>query len=89
LMATSVPIKKPRSFIVNVDDIPTSVTDNFAPVTGRLRYDVTYYFPNSKTKARRTSKLVEWRTKFQATGVAPGTRVEEPIYVRHYDEIEE
>ncbi len=77
------------SLIVEMSDIPTPVTDNFAPMTGRMRYDVTYYFPNNKTKTRRTSKLVEWRTRFQTSGVALGTRVEEPTHVRYYDEIEE
>ena len=81
--------KHKTSLIVEMDDVPTPITDNFAHVTGRMRYNVTYYFPSNKTKTRRTSKLVEWRTRFQATGVAMGTRVEEPTYVRYYDEIEE
>ena len=77
------------SLIVNMADVPTPVTDNFAPITGRMWYSVTYYFPNNKSKTRRTSKLVEWRTSLQAAGVTAGTRVEQPITVRYYDEIEE
>jgi hypothetical protein len=84
-----IPAKQKTSLILDMADIPTTVIDKFAAVNARMRYTVTYYFPSDKTKTRRTSKLVEWRTRFQATGVADGTRNVEPVHVRFFDEIEE
>jgi hypothetical protein len=77
------------SLILRMEDIPTPVTDGYSLLTARMRYDVTYYLATNKKHARRTSKLVEFQTRFQAFGMTPGARKEEPIHVRFFDEIEE
>lgn len=73
--------------IVRIKDVPIDLTDKAAELTGRMRYNVTYYFANNKGRTRHTSKLVEWHGKFRPSGQGGETRLE--IFVTFADEIEE
>jgi len=75
------------TLITRVRDVPAKVTGDIVEVTGRMRYDVTYYFPANKAGTRRTSKLVEWQTKSRLKGVSGETRID--MFVTFGDEIEE
>lgn len=75
------------ALIARVRDVPAQVTGNIVEITGRMRYDVTYYFPANRTRTRRTSKLVEWRAKSMLKGVSGEARID--MFVTFGDEIEE
>jgi hypothetical protein len=72
-----------NSLILRLTDIPLTINRNFATIDARMRYNLVYWFPRSQTRTRRTSKLVQWTSTFQATGVAVGTTAQNSLNVNY------